>query len=199
MIKSDLNYNKVKAAVEKAGFKFFTGNMNLNMVSIRSKNRQVDGWDDFFTLCWQEGGKNMIWVDDTFTTDPGIYYMTQKLLNPAGCGILARGQYKGVWIIGTHNGKYEAFLQRGCKVKAYRDRDKNNIMNFDPKSLAEGMYGCNQHHGYDSVSVGRNSAMCQVHKYKKDLAYVLSMAKKNTAAGHGDHFTYTLLEEGIDF
>lgn len=200
MVKADLTYDKVKAAVEKAGFKFFTGEMNINMIGVRSKNRQVDNWDDFFVLCWQEAGKNMIWVDDQFTTDPGIYYMTKKLLNPEGCGILARGQYRGVWIIGMHNGKYEAFLQRGCKVKAYRDRDKNNIMTFDPKTLKEGMYGANQHHGYDSKGgVGANSAMCQVHRYKKDLAYVLSMAKKNIKAGWGDSFTYTLLEEGIDF
>jgi hypothetical protein len=200
MIKSDLSYNKVKTAVEKAGFKFFIGSLNLNMIGIRSKNRQVDNWDDFFVLCWQEGGKNMIWVDDQFTTDPGFYYMTQKLLNPAGCGILARGQYKGVWKIGPHGkNKYEAFVQTGNKVKLYRDRDKDNILEFDPKSIQEGYFGVNQHHGYDSGKVGPNSAACQVHRYKKDLAYVLSMAKKNIAAGWGDSFTYTLLEEGIDF
>lgn len=200
MVKADLTYKGVKAAVEKAGFKFFTGHMNLNMIGIRSKNRAVDNWDDFFVLCWQENGKNMIWVDDQFTTDPGIYYMTQKLLNPAGCGILARGQYRGVWKIGPHGKtKYEAFVQTGAKVKVYRDRNKNNIMDFDPKSIMEGYFGVNQHHGYDSGKVGPNSAACQVHRYKKDLVYVLSMAKKNTAAGHGDTFTYTLLEEGIDF
>lgn len=212
MVKEDLTYKNVKAAVEKAGFKFFTGHMNLNMIGIRSKNRAVDNWDDFFVLCWQSvkepetepvgeyGCRNYIWVDDQFTTDPGIYYMTKKLLNPAGCGILARGQYKGVWKIGPHGkNKYEAFVQTGAKVKVYRDRNKNNIMDFDPKSIMEGYFGVNQHHGYDSGKVGPNSAACQVHRYKKDLTYVLGMAKKNTAAGHGNTFTYTLLEEGIDF
>lgn len=200
MKKEDFTYTKVKAAVEKAGFKFFTGNMNLNMIGVRSKNRKVDNWDDFFILCWQENGKNMIWVNDQFTTDPGIYYMQQKLLNPAGCGILARGQYKGVWKIGKHGvAQYEAFVQTGGKVKLYRDRNKDNIMDFDPKSIMEGFFGVNQHHGYDSGTVKNNSAACQVHRYKKDLAYSLSMAKKNIAAGWGDSFTYTLLEEGIDF
>lgn len=200
MKKEDFTYAKVKAAVEKAGFKFFTGNMNVNMIGVRSKNRKVDNWDDFFILCWQENGKNMIWVNDQFTTDPGIYYMQQKLLNPAGCGILARGQYRGVWKIGKHGAaQYEAFVQTGNKVKLYRDRNKDNIMDFDPKSIMEGFFGVNQHHGYDSVNVKNNSAACQVHRYKKDLAYVLSIAKKNTAAGNGDSFTYTLLEEGVDF
>lgn len=199
MKKEDFTYNKVKAAVEKAGFKFFTGNMNINMIGVRSLNRKVDNWDDFLIICWQEGGKNMIWVNDQFTTDPGIYYMQTKLLNPNGCGILARGQYRGVWKLGKHLGKYEAFLQLGAKVSAYRDRNKDNIMDFDPKSLASGFYGCNCHHGYDSKNVSNNSAMCQVNRYKKDLAYALSLAKKNTAAGNGDSYTYTLLEEGIDF
>src|SRR5688572_18752114 len=157
MNKSDLTYNKVKAVVESKGYKFFTGEMNVNMIGIRSNNRQVDYWDDFFCLLYQEKGKNVIWVNDLFTTDPGIYYMQQKLLNPKGCGILAEGQYRGMWHIGLHLGKYEAFLQLGCKVKAYRDRNRDNIMDFDPKSIHEGMFGCNQHHGYDSIRVNSNS------------------------------------------
>lgn len=200
MKKKDITYKNIKALVESKGYKFFTGEFNINMIGLRSKNRQVDNWDDFFILCWQEGKKNMIWVNDQFTTDPGIYYMQQKLLNPNGCAILACGQYKGVWKIGKHGkNPYEAFVQTGAKVKVYRDRDKDNILEFDSKSITEGFFGINQHHGYDSVKIGPNSAGCQVHRYKKDLAYVLSIAKKNIKAGHGDSFTYTLLEEDVDF
>lgn len=126
--------------------------------------------------------------------------MTQKLLNPKGCGILARGQYRGVWKLGKHGkNQYDALVQTGNKVKLYRDRNRDNIMDFDPKSIMEGYFGVNQHHGYDSGSIGKNSAACQVHRYKKDLAFVLSMAKQNILHGWGDSFTYTLLEEGIDF
>lgn len=199
MTASDLTYNKVKQAIIKAGFKFFIGEFNINMVGIRTRNRKVDNWDDFFCILWQEGGQNKIWVNDQFTTDPGIYYMQTKLLNPSGCGILARGQYRGVWKIGKHLGKYEAFLQLGCEVSAYRDRNKDNIMDFDVNTLKSGWYGCNQHHGYDTVKVNNNSALCQVHRYKKDLVTSLLLAKKNIANGHGDSFTYTLLEEEIDF
>lgn len=200
MKKEDLTYNKVKTAVEKAGFKFFSGEMNINMIGIRSKNRQVDNWDDFFVLCWQEGKKNMIWVNDQFTTDPGIYYMQHKLLNPKGCAAMVPGQYRGLWKIGKHGkNQYEAFVQTGGKVKVYRDRDKDNILECDDKSIDQGFFGINQHHGYDSGKVGQNSAGCQVHRYKKDLAYVLSMAKKNTLAGNGDSFSYTLLQEEINF
>jgi len=200
MRKEDITYKNIKAVVEKAGYKFFTGTYNVNMIGLRSKNRAVDNWDDFFILAYQdETGKKHCWVNDQFTTDPGYHYMVNKLLNPKGCGILARGQYRGVWKIGKHLGKYEAFLQLGSAVSAYRDRNRDNIMDFDPKTLKSGWYGCNQHHGYSSGKVDNNSAMCQVHRYKKDLDFVLSIAKKNIKAGWGDSFTYTLLEEDVDF
>ena len=192
MIKSDFTYDKVKAAILKKGYPFTVAEGQLNMIGVRSSNRAVDTFDDFFCLLWIEGGKKQIWVNDQFTTDPGIHYMQIQLLNPAGCGILAPGHHKDIWKIGAHGvNKYEAFVQTGGKVKAYRDRNKDNYMDFDPKTIQEGFFGCNQHHGYDSLKVGKNSAMCQVHKFKKDLAYVLTLAKKSKATA----WSYTLLDE----
>jgi len=192
MVKTDFTYDKVKSVITKKGYPFRIGEGEINMIAVRSNNRAVDTWDDFFCLLWIEGGKKMIWVDDNFTTDPGIYYMQVKLLNPAGCGILAPGYHKDIWVIGAHGtNKYEAFVQLGGPVKAYRDRNKDNYMDFDPKTIQSGHFGCNQHHGYDSLKVGNNSAMCQVHKFKKDLAVVLAQAKKDKAT----KWSYTLLDE----
>jgi hypothetical protein len=192
MVKTDFTYDKVKSVITKKGYPFRIGEGEINMIAVRSNNRAVDTWDDFFCLLWIEGGKKMIWVDDNFTTDPGIYYMQVKLLNPAGCGILAPGYHKDIWVIGAHGtNKYEAFVQLGGPVKAYRDRNKDNYMDFDPKTIQSGHFGCNQHHGYDFLKVGNNSAMCQVHKFKKDLAVVLAQAKKDKAT----KWSYTLLDE----
>jgi hypothetical protein len=195
MTKADFTYDKVKTVILKKGYGFTIAEGQLNMIGVRSSNRAVDNWDDFFLLLYIEGGKKTIWVDDTFTTDPGIHYMQTQLLNAAGCGILAEGQHKNIWNIGKHGqAQYEAFVQTGGKVKAYRDRNKDSYMDFDPKSIQEGYFGCNQHHGYDSVKVGKNSAMCQVHKFKKDLSYVLTLAKKSKATA----WDYTVLNE-VDF
>lgn len=192
MTKADFTYDKVKSIMLKKHYDFTMTEGQLNMIGVRSSNRSLDNWDDFFLLLYIEGGKKMIWVNDNFTTDPGIHYMQTQLLNPAGCGILAEGQHKNIWNIGKHGqAQYEAFVQTGGKVKAYRDRNKDSYMDFDPKTIQEGFFGCNQHHGYDSVKVGKNSAMCQVHKFKKDLAYVLSLAKKSKATV----WSYTLLNE----
>ena len=195
MVKTDFTYDKVKSVITKKGYPFRVGEGELNMIGVRSSNRAVDTWDDFFCLLWIEGGKKQIWVDDNFTSDPGIYYMQEHILNPAGCGILASGYHNSIWKIGAHGAKkYEAFVQTSGKVKAYRDRNKDNYMDFDPKTIQTGYFGCNQHHGYDSARVGNNSAMCQVHKYKKDLATVLTAAKKDKAT----KWSYTLLDE-VDF
>lgn len=195
MIKTNFSYDKIKSIIAKKGYSFRTGEKELNMIGIRSSNRVVDNWDDFFCLLWIENNKKQIWINDNFTTDPGIYYMQTKLLNPAGCGILAEGYHSNIWQIGLHGAnKYEAFVQTGGKVKCYRDRNKDNYMDFDPKTIQEGFFGCNQHHGYDSLKVKNNSAMCQVHRFKKDLVVVLSLAKKDPVK----KWSYTLLNE-IDF
>lgn len=197
MVKSDITYDKIKKIMSKKGYKFATGSMDLNMIGIRSNNRSIDNWDDFFCIAYMEGSKSQIWINDLFTTDPGIFYMQEKLLNPAGCGILAEGQYIDMWTIGKHGvNQYEAFIQVG-KCKAYRDRNKDSFMDFDPKTIQTGYFGCNQHHGYDSLRVNKNSAMCQVHKFKKDLAYSLSLAKRSNTfyPSYKGKFTYTLLNE----
>lgn len=193
MTKNDLSYDLLRNVMNKKGYAFYTGELNLNMIGIRSSNRRVNNWDDFFCLVYESGSKKKLWINDLFTTDPGIYYMTKKLLNPLGCGILAEGQYKSMWEIGLHNNKYEAFVQVN-KCKTYRDRSLDNFMDFDPTSIQEGLFGCNQHHGYSSASVDNNSAMCQVHKSKTDLGIVLDIAKKSIPM-HGKFFTYTLLNE----
>lgn len=197
----DLTYDKVKEAVEKAGFKFFTGPYNLNFIGIRSLNRKVDLWDDFFCCLFEDGdGCPNIWTNDQFTTDPGYYYMVKKLLNSSGCGILARGQHRGIWKIDLHAGRYKAYCQRSGPVTYYRDRNRDNIMDFDESTKTSGYVGCNMHHGYDAKGgVNNHSAMCQVHRYKKDLTFLLKLGEKQIANGYGETFTYTLLEEGLDF
>jgi hypothetical protein len=189
-----LTYNNIKAAIKRKGYKFFEGEHNINRVGIRTANRTVNNYDDYFCLLWQEKGENKIYIDDEFTTDPGIYYMQKELLSPKGCAILVPNQYLGMHQIGLHRGKYEAFVQRKpCKV--FRDRNKDNYLDFDIKTIEEGIFGINQHHGYESDFVDRNSAACQVHKRSEALVHVLNIAKKS-ATIYGNSFTYTLLEIG---
>lgn len=189
----ELTYDNIKKVMKSKGYLFFEGNLNINRIGIRTSKKATNNFDDYFVLLWEEDGKQNIYIDKNFTTDPGLYYLQKELLNPKGCAILAPGQYKGMHIIGLHRGQYEAFVQnKPCKV--YRDRNLDNVLDCDPTTEIIGVYGINQHHGYDSLLVNKNSAGCQVHRYKKDLAFVLKVAKKS-AKIYGRSFTYTLLEE----
>lgn len=192
MKKEDFTYGKVRDIMHSKGYDFTIAENQLNMIGVRSVNRVVNNWDDFFLLLWMDHGKPLIWIDDHFTTDPGIYYMQTHILNPKGCGILAEGQHKHCWNFGLHGQhQYPAFIQTGGTMRTYRDRNLNNYMDMDPATLETGWFGCNQHHGYESQHVNNNSAMCQVHQHQHDLQYVLDLAHKSGAKV----WDYTLLNE----
>lgn len=188
-----LTYDIIKNAIIKKGYSFFSGELNLNFVGIRNSKSKIDEWDDAFALLWDENGEKKIWICLEFTTDAGIYYMQKQLLNPSGCAILVPDQYKSMWTFGKHRGKYDAFIQSSpCKV--YRDRNKDNVYDFDKNSMMIGNFGINLHHGYDSKNVGANSAGCQVFKQQRHLDYTLSLAKRS-AVKYGSKFTYTLITD----
>lgn len=196
MKSSDLSFDIVKSTILKKGYPFFTGEMNLNFVGIRTSNVKADSFDDFFCLLWEEGGARRIWICNNFTTDPGIYYLKTKLLNPDGCAIMVPGHYKSLWTTGMHGYKspYKAFVQVG-KVQVYRDKNKDDILDLDPATIQSSSgLGINLHHGFDSTNVGPNSAGCQVFKNDDDLAFLLDRAEKS-ARFYGRKYSYTLLEE----
>jgi hypothetical protein len=198
--KEHLTYDTVKKAMFVLGHPFHTGEFRMNRIGIRTTNQVANNFDDFFVLCWQEknaDGKleNKIFVETEFTTDPGLYYMQEKLLNPKGCGILAEGYYEDAHAIGKHGkDQYEAFVQVG-PMTCYRDRNKDNILDFDPLTKQTGSgWGCNQHHAYGSKNVGKNSAMCQVQRHKVDLDKVLTICKKQIKVWKKT-FSYALIHQ----
>ena len=102
------------------------------------------------------------------------------------------GQYRSVWTIDKHQGKYEALCQRNGNVKVYRDGDKNNV--FSEAIVDTGMFGINIHKaGQDSTWVENWSEGCQVFKRVKDFDEFMKICKK-AAKIHGNSFSYTLIE-----
>lgn len=188
----DFTYENIRNAIKRKGYKFFTGDYNVNLVGIRTRNRIInDKWDDYFCLLYQVNGVNKIKVYKDFTVDPGSYYTKVKLLNSKGCAIVVPGQYRGVWKIGKHKGKYTALVQKGY-IKVYRDGNKNSTLDMKSSTIMRGMFGINLHHGGNSSRIGKYSAGCQVFRYKSKLNEVLSICRK-ASSRYGNSFTYTLL------
>jgi hypothetical protein len=98
----------------------------------------------------------------TATCEPGAYY-TERPLNPNGAFRIAFGYHKEAWEIGLHgySNPHEALVQVRA-VKGFRDFNRDGFRTGDLK--VEGLYGINQHWGYDFPmhDIGTASAGCLV-------------------------------------
>ena len=201
MIKTAL-YIKVKdydfeALFKKKGYAFFTkGAYNLNIIGVRAKGAQVtNSFDDVIVLIYKTPTGN--WARQIYqvTTDPGRYYV----LNPShrkGTAILVPGQYRATYKIDLHRGKYKALCQRNKPVKVYRDNNLNEVYDWNPATLEEGLFGINIHKaGKISTRVDTWSAGCQVFANEVDFKCFMNYCQKQVANGFGNCFTYTLLRE----
>lgn len=200
MIKTAL-YNKVKdydfeALFKKKGYSYFTkGAYNLNIIGVRASGVNItNSFDDVLLLIYKTPSGRWARQIYQITTDPGITYMKTPC-NGKGTAILVPGQYKGAYKIAKHRGKYNALCQNK-PVKVYRDNNKNEIYDYDPKSLEEGMFGINIHKaGKFSKRVDTWSAGCQAFAVDAEFNAFMTYCQKQIDNEISDTFTYTLLTE----
>jgi len=133
---------------------FENGEYNLNIIGIRSKDHQANSFDDRICVAFKD---EQGWTVRTWecTTEPGRYWL-ENPSNVNGTAILVPGQYRSVWKIDKHQGRYDALCQRNGTVKTYRDDNKDDIIDLDVQSITEGMFGINIHKaGADSTQVNK--------------------------------------------
>lgn len=190
------DYEKI---FREKGYAYFTrGQYNLNIIGIRSdnKNKVTNLFDDLFVVIYKTPtGK---WQRATYpiTTEPGSYYMIKKLLNPKGTSILVPGQYRGCWELGKHQGKYKALVQKK-PIKVYRDGNKDEIYDMDSNRIDSGVFGINIHRSNEYITstfVNAYSAGCQVFANPNDFKKFIALCEKQREL-YGNSFTYTLLNE----
>ena len=190
-----LNFN-FQGLFQQKGYKYFSsGKYNLNFIGVRSTNSviQSNTFDDIFVCIYNDKNMKTQRVIIPITTDPGLYYLKTPL-SKDGTAILKPGQYPGVWKIGLHQGKYEALVQKKEFV-VYRDKDKDNILDFDETSTQYGIYGINFHKaGANSQIVENWSAGCQVCQRESDFLKIMKLANEAVKL-YDNSFTYTLLNE----
>tara|TARA_R100000808_G_C2132719_1_gene141623 strand:+ start:593 stop:1219 length:627 start_codon:yes stop_codon:yes gene_type:complete len=189
-----------KEVLEDKGYVFFDGNKsyNINIIGVRNSSNSSKSFDDSLLVIY----RNILleWQVESYqiTTDPGPYIL-RKPINPDGTAILVPDQYRGVYKIGLHGGSFRhtALIQRGGKVKVYRDDDKDSKLEMDERKIQEGMFGINIHRHSRPAEreyVNGTSAGCQVFKNSKEFADFLEVCNIS-ADKFGNSFTYTLLEE----
>jgi hypothetical protein len=191
---------QIKAAVEAKGYKWFSDDANktydVNIVGVRNAStgkKVTNTFDDTLTISFKDEKGEWQFYAWAATTDPGKKSMLEwnKMGIKGGCARLVANQYRGVWKIDKHQGKYDALCQRNGNVKVYRDSDFD--LEYDEDKITEGMYGINIHKaGQDSTWVENWSAGCQVFKRVKDFDVFMAIVKKASKI-HGNSFSYTLL------
>jgi hypothetical protein len=181
--------SQVRNAVLAKGYKWFEDaadkgyDVNIKVVT--------NLFDDTITISYRD--ENGVWQFNEWknTTEPGKKGV-QQYHNVNGVARLVPGQYRGVYSIDKHQGKYEALCQRLGAVKVFRDTNKDLV--YDEANTDTGMFGINIHKaGQDSTWVENWSEGCQVFKRVKDFDAFMKICKK-AAKIHGNHFTYTLIE-----
>jgi len=191
---------QIEKAVKSKGYVWFEDSENksydVNIVGVRNNHPSVakkvtNVFDDCLTISFKDASGNWNFFCWSGTTDPGKKGV-QQFHNKKGVARLVPGQYRGVYKIDKHQGKYDALCQRNGNVTVWRDANKDLI--FEEKVTDTGMFGINIHKaGQDSVWVENWSEGCQVFKRVKDFDSFMSICKKASKI-HGNKFSYTLIE-----
>lgn len=191
---------QIERAVKSKGYAWFDDSDNqgydVNIVGVRNNHPSIADkvtnlFDDCLTISFKDESKNWQFYCWSATTDPGKKGV-MEYHNKKGVARLVPNQYRGVWKIDKHQGKYDALCQRLGNVTVWRDANKDLI--FEEKVTDTGIFGINIHKaGLDSTWVENWSEGCQVFKRVKDFDAFMSICKK-AAKIHGNKFSYTLLE-----
>lgn len=193
-------------AMEKLGHTIFKNGerpFNLNIVGERNtKNPTVDKFGCRIHVFWKWGGQ---WRLRTWaaTTYPGSRYLVEKLLNPKGAAILAEGQYRNIYAMDLHGGRYRALCQRLGSVVVYRDGNRDRKFDLNPSTKMTGMFGINIHapitvkagmKTYIANTVYAASAGCQVFQRLQDFLEFRDLCD-GAEKEWGNSFTYTLIRD----
>ena len=149
-------------------------------------------FDDEICVCYKEG---FDWIEERYkaTTDPSMEQHKDPD-NPKGVAILKPGQYRGVYKIDKHAGKYYALCQRGAEVTVYRDNNLNERTDYINEE--SGYFGINLHRAHPNKIVQSTRAYshgCQVIQNPADFTRLMGLARLQIGIGY-DSFTYTLIE-----
>lgn len=195
-LKNKMSIAHLQNVMESKGYAFFTqGNYNVNIIGVRNPNLVANSFDDTMLCAYKVGG---MWElkEWQITTDAGRYWLKHPM-NAKGCALLVPNQYRGVYKLDLHLGKYLALCQRNGEVEVYRDDNKDQILDFDNVTKEWGYFGINIHRSNphtESTIVEKWSAGCQVFKKIDDYNEFLEICGR-ASKEWGNAFTYTLLKE----
>lgn len=190
-----LSYEAIKQISRAKGYTFFEGSdYNVNLVGIRNmRDVHANTFNDVFCVAFLDQGQPVL-LQYACTTDPGTFYRNNPI-NVQGTAILPPEQYRGLWRIGKHQGKYEALVQSTPTV-VIRDNNRDANLDLNARIGVRELIGINCHRARSdgtSKQVDKWSAGCQVIANSAHFDELMNIVRY-AASIHGNSFTYTLFE-----
>lgn len=167
----------------------------LNIVGLRSNTTVPNSFDDFIFTFFKNKDNQWEGYESPATTDTGTYWLNNPM-SSKGSALLKEGQYKDVYAIDLHRGKYKAVTQRLGNVTVYRDYNRDAVLDFNNGREETGMFGINIHRANSTgttKTVDKNSAGCQVFANVEDFNKFMQFAEESRNK-YGNKFTYTLID-----
>jgi hypothetical protein len=196
--------NRVIKYMTAKNYVVFSGEKNYNIVYVEGMNEDGTLNDDAPN---QFNDRRMIIeIVDTpkivnswqATTEPGDYY-TYNPMNPGGAARIKFGQYQA-WKVGTHGNSepHEALVQF-LSVTIWRDFNKDFKRTGD--KLDTGVFGINQHWGYDAPmsDIKNTSAGCLVGRRREGHREFMKLVKNDARYQRNENYVfYTTVIAGDD-
>jgi len=189
---------KIIGVMRAKGYRTDSDEGHLNIVYVEGMNADgtandnaANQFNDLRTVIRFAGGKPVIAGAWEGTTEPSRRW-TEDPMNPKGAARIAFGQYTA-WQMGMHH-DHEALVQVG-PVTVHRDLDKDYRRDGDARDT--GLFGINQHWGYDLPrnDLGNSSAGCLVGRTRAGHRAFMALVKtdKRYLADRNHRFTTTVL------
>lgn len=196
------SYQQIKNAVTRKGYKWFTGELNLNVVWERTDDNITNLFTDWLHIAYQEGGVDKV-ISIPATTKPGL---KGSILNPVtvagvtGTAVIIPNQYRGAWEFRdtfTEFSSYPYFRQVGL-LDYWRDGDKDQVIDR-VQQQDDRLFGTHWHRmsntgEYGSRQVNNWSLGC-MGAPEPEFKKILPVIRKSVAL-YGKKFTGTILESG---
>lgn len=186
--------NKIVRYCEEQNYKLFTGEGFKNIVYVEGMdvdgNPNNDEPNQFNDVRLVLSGDFRLLGNWSATTEPGRWY-TQNPMNQKGCARIGFGQYKA-WAVGRHGNSdpHEALVQVG-EVVVWRDANRDGLRVGD--NIDRGLFGINQHWGYDLPpdNIGRASAGCLVGRSRQGHREFMNIIKSDRRYLSDRQFVFT--------
>ena len=187
------DYYTLKEIVERRGYEWFTGDMNMNFIGVRTDETLTNKFADFYIWAHDIGEHKRVLIYPG-TTDPSPDTLHNPG-NPLGLARVEPGQHRKAFKLGDHRGK-PALRNDRAHPLAYRRYDPvKGIIN---DTIHHDYIGAHHHssgNGRDAdKDIGPWSLGCQVATYHEDIITARNKVIFQGYRGHGNNVTYTLLE-----